>query len=901
MKKNFDRIGKGVSQISGIARWGFLGMTAAIAGVTYAAQKQEKAVAKLVQQMKNHGEATQENISALTGLASELQRVTQFGDEQIIAGQAMLASFNLTTQQIKELTPHMLNLAVMTENTTGQQADLAAVAKMVGVALGGQAGRLVQMGIAMTDAQKETLRLADADEKINILMQIFEENAGGLAEAVGTTLAGSLSKAKNAMGDLAEELGFLLSPVIIKACEAIVEKVREWKEAIQALTPEQKKLITQIVFLGTAALGAIGALGLFSTVARVVQGAGLIIAGTFGLITSPLGLIMVAVGALALAWAYNWGDIQGKTKAAWDFLKPIFQGIWEALSGIEKEMEKTTGTIEKETKKQASGWETALKVIKTIGLSLKEIFLGARDIIIEVLDALGLKWEGFRWIFATGLELLATDWGEFIEDWKAGIDIIKKWLDVKFKWTLEKIGEGWKWFTDTLIPWLWTWAETTFYWLLDLTDPVWDKFKGIMQWVKEHAILYFNWAIIKIGDTWDWLEKTLWPWVKKWGVKAFEWSLDLFKKVRNWLENTLIPWTEDFKDKTFKWTLDLFGNVWDKIKDLVEWLGKIPEILKPVREGMQEVGEAAEKIVSPKVIKDMSHLESEIRGQRIALEWASKGWATYDSVAKKWIASIAATFILFEHEITDIAAKAPLEFSQEFQKGFMRATPDIQKAILDAILSGDFERALSLAGVKAGKAFMGRSPGMLTELEEGTKETKKLLDRMLGDMDAMTKKIMKIFQPIIGLFETMFKGITDRMIASENETISQMGKDIKAFVDDILALMKGLFEGIEKRTNTWYEWQGRGIKKQLSLWQKFCKAVSKIWESISETIRSAFIDTTVDIITGVTSIQKGFVDLANTIYRFLVRALIDATIQAMATSQSMIQALKSIAAEVMTT
>lgn len=979
MKRSFDQIGRGVSEISGIARYGFLGMVAAIAGVTYEAQKEEKAVAKLVQQLKNHGEATQGNIDALTGLASALQRTTQFGDEQIIAGQAMLASFNLTTQQIKELTPHLLNLAIMTENTTGQQADLASVAKMVGVALGGQAGRLVQMGIAITEAQKKTLALANADEKINILMEIFQENAGGLAEATGKTLAGSLSKAKNAMSDLAEELGFLLEPVIVNACAAIVDKMSEWKEAVRSLTPEQKKLITQIVFLGTAALGAIGALGLFSTLARVVQAAGLIIAGTFGLITSPLGLIMLAVGALALAWTYNWGDIQGKTKAVWEFLKPIFQGIWDWLSDIGKEMEETTDTFKEGTEEQVGFWQNILKVFKVIGLTFIEIFKEMGAIAKEILKAMGFDWDKFveglkddienirywltkgwewsldkvkgawdwfinnvypgliddfqniwywlhkGWDWSLNKVKAAWKWFEdtlipFLEKWgkatlewtleKAGTvwdtimdffggvkdwiklkfswtlekvgpiwDAIigffadaKDWLVKKFSWTLEKAGEMWDWFTNTLIPMLWTWSETTFHWLLELGGTVWDKFKDIMQWVKERATMAFNWSLIKIGETWDWLTGKLWPWLKEWGVKAFEWGLQLIGNIWNWLKDILIPWVLEWKEKTFEWTLKLLGDAWEKIKQLLEWLKIIPKEMEGVAKVAEKTGKAIKQVAPVAIIKDLSHLESVIRGQKVALEYASKEWRKYSQVTKRQIAATAASFILFKKGITDIAAKAPYEFSDKFQKNFMKAKPKIQKAILDALTSGDFERALSLAGVKAGKAFLGQSPGMLTELEEGTKETKKLLDKMLGSMDDMTKKIMKIFQPIVGLFKTVF----DAILKIVEKFSPEAAAEIRALVDDVMVMMEGLFNAVEKRQNKWFQGWALLTDKGKSLWQKFCDIIGKVWGSICEAIRASFSDAMVAVIAGTQTVAEAFQALQKAVAVELAKIAVEA-------------------------
>jgi len=1075
MKRSFDQIGRGVSEISGIARWGFLGMTAAIAGVTYAAQKQEKAVAKLVQQLKNHGEATQENISALTGLASELQKVTQFGDEQIIAGQAMLASFNLTTQQIKELTPHLLNLAIMTENTTGQQADLASVAKMVGVALGGQAGRLVQMGIAITEAQKKTLALADADEKINILMEIFQENAGGLAEATGKTLAGSLSKAKNAMSDLAEELGFLLEPVIVNACAAIVDKMSEWKEAVRSLTPEQKKLITQIVFLGTAALGAIGALGLFAKLAVVVKAAGLIIAGTFGLITSPLGLIMLAVGALALAWAFNWGNIQGKTETVWKALAPIFQGIW---GWLQRSWNWTIDLIGKAWDWLQKGFpiitETLNKVwtwtIQTAGEAWKWLKEGVFPTIRETLDKIW-TWtiktagEAWKWIeteaFPEIKAMLDKIWTWTIKttgeawDWLKGeaFPFVFESLSKVWTWTIQTAGEAWKWLREGVIPYvienlskIWTWTIKTagdawkwlkegvfpkiteslgkaWTWTLNLSGDAWDwvkkslfpniekysgqawewvlNLKGFWVWmieklwpyIEDYAKMAWDWAAPKLTGAWKWIKDTLWPKIEEYTTKAWNWTMVLVGKTWSWIKDELWPalgkivrvtvefiqklvapekpeeqaesWVKKFKEylekteKTielkikFIWNLaEIVGSffkgfikgligefeedtvtpleiakiigkglidgirdyieaefrAWVWIQDIVEehiedWkkigeyigekigegLGwafkwwfkgfKVPEEFKLIKKGAEDTGEALKEMIPAGVIaqvkvldKDLSHLIPIIKGQKVALEYASKGWGTYNQVAKRQIAATAAAFILFEHGITDIAAKAPYEFSEKFEKNFMKAKPKIQKAILDALISGDLERALSLAGVKAGKAFLGQSPGMLTELEEGTKETKKLLDKMLGSMDDMTKKIMKIFQPIVGLFKTIFEAILKIVEKFSPEAAAE----IRALVDDVMAMMEGLFNTVEKRQNKWFQGWALLTDKGKSLWQKFCDIIGKVWGSICEAVKASFSDAMVAVIAGTQTIAEAFQALQKSVATQLAKMAVAA-------------------------
>lgn len=188
--------------------------------------KQEQALARLTSALKNQNEYTEENIKLLTDQAKALQRITTFGDEQIISAQAMLASFALTTDQIKEMTPRMLDLATMTAKTTGGQMDLEQAAKFVGMALGGQAGRLTQAGIRLDDYQKKSFQAADETERFNMLLEIFDQNAGGLAESVGKTATGSIQKFRNVIGDLQEKLGEALIPTIVFFTNAITKLIQ---------------------------------------------------------------------------------------------------------------------------------------------------------------------------------------------------------------------------------------------------------------------------------------------------------------------------------------------------------------------------------------------------------------------------------------------------------------------------------------------------------------------------------------------------------------------------------------------------------------------------------------------------------------------------------------------------
>ena len=209
-------------------------MIKVVKSLVIAYKAQEQAVARLTQALKNQNNLSKKNVKALIDQAKALQKVTQFGDEQIISGQAMLASFALNTEQIQALTPAMLDLAIMTQKTTGAQSDLESIAKLVGVALGGQAGRLVQMGIRLSEAEKKELNLADATEKVNVLLKIFQQNAGGLAEAVGGTATASIDQFKNAFGDLKEVLGELVMPALASFTTGLTKVINKLADYFKA-------------------------------------------------------------------------------------------------------------------------------------------------------------------------------------------------------------------------------------------------------------------------------------------------------------------------------------------------------------------------------------------------------------------------------------------------------------------------------------------------------------------------------------------------------------------------------------------------------------------------------------------------------------------------------------------
>ncbi|CCF83651.1 phage tail protein [Nitrolancea hollandica] len=79
--------------------------------------------------------------------------------------------------------------------------------------------------------------------------------------------------------------------------------------------------------------GLTTAFGAFFISAGATQGIlGSLIAILGGPVTVAIAAVAGTVALLAAAWVNNWGDIRGKTAAAWEILKSIFQSIQERFS-----------------------------------------------------------------------------------------------------------------------------------------------------------------------------------------------------------------------------------------------------------------------------------------------------------------------------------------------------------------------------------------------------------------------------------------------------------------------------------------------------------------------------------------------------------------------------------------
>lgn len=206
------------------------------------AKAQEEAETKLAGVLRATGEAAGFNAGELKEMASGLQSVTTYGDEAILGMQSVLLTFKGLQGEAFERTQE---LALDLSATFGQ--DLKSSAIQLGKALEDPKRGLTSLrriGVSFTGEQEKLIKsLVDAGEAAKaqgIILDTLEGQVGGVAREMAETTSGSITQMQNAMGDLKEEIGFViteafgpLAKIIKRNAEINAEYLRSLRELEQ--------------------------------------------------------------------------------------------------------------------------------------------------------------------------------------------------------------------------------------------------------------------------------------------------------------------------------------------------------------------------------------------------------------------------------------------------------------------------------------------------------------------------------------------------------------------------------------------------------------------------------------------------------------------------------------------
>lgn len=216
MKNLWLQVGAGIAAAQGVIR-GLKGMINFMKSTVEAAKVQEKAEIAMEAALRTTGREIQKNSQHYKMYASSIQRVTRFGDEEILKSQALLLQLtNLKQDGIDKATEAAVGLATVYDQ------DLSAATVLVGKALAGNYGALSRYGIKVDENLTASEKQASLLKQLSVMYERAKDEADSFTD---------VQKAiTNIWGDMKEQLG----NVLIKN-EDVRKSMSKTKEIMEAL------------------------------------------------------------------------------------------------------------------------------------------------------------------------------------------------------------------------------------------------------------------------------------------------------------------------------------------------------------------------------------------------------------------------------------------------------------------------------------------------------------------------------------------------------------------------------------------------------------------------------------------------------------------------------------------
>jgi hypothetical protein len=227
MKNNLGGFASGVLKKVGIAIASAFAVKAVVNFAKEASKlwdAQEEAEKKLGAMMKAQKVYSSENVEEMKKYASELQKITNYGDEAIMPIIANLSKARLSTDQLKEATKQYLNM-----QASGQSGDMMVKALEKPLEM---ASSLRRIGVFINE---ENLKGLDIEKQRAVVLDAIKSKYDGVAEA----MVEPDKQLANIIGDIKEQFGKIiddgLDPLRIQLVEIfsfVSDNIATWIEPI---------------------------------------------------------------------------------------------------------------------------------------------------------------------------------------------------------------------------------------------------------------------------------------------------------------------------------------------------------------------------------------------------------------------------------------------------------------------------------------------------------------------------------------------------------------------------------------------------------------------------------------------------------------------------------------------
>ena len=354
---------------------------------------QSAAETKLTEIYRTRMGVTQQAAQATIDYANALQKQGIIGDEVLLSGAQQLATFAQYPGTINSLLPAMGNLLAQQKGVNATAQDATQIGNLMGKVLQGQTGALKRVGITFTEAQEQVLKYGTEEERAAMLAQVITDNVGNMNKVMAETPEGKIQQMKNAFGDMAEQIGATLAPVLADLANWIstnlmpkLQSLIEWFQG----NPVAAKVIVAVA--GILAVGG----PLLILIGTLISSIGTIM-GILPLLAGPAGIVIAviaAVIAIGIALYKNWDTIKAKAGEIKDWIvekwTALKEGVVNAVNALKEGVSNAWNAIK----------STASSVWNGIKSTVSNIVNGIKSTVVSVFNAVKSSvtsiWNGIK-------------------------------------------------------------------------------------------------------------------------------------------------------------------------------------------------------------------------------------------------------------------------------------------------------------------------------------------------------------------------------------------------------------------------------------------------------------------------------------------------------------------------
>ena len=338
---NFAALATGIDA----AQRSFSQLQGAMQGLADAYAVQEVAETKLATVMQQRMGATDAEIQSIKDLAAAQQEIGVIGDEVQLSGAQQIATFLSEKDSLETLVPAMNNLLAQQKGLNATTGDAVQVGNLMGKAMMGQVDALKRVGITFTEAEANVMKYGTEQERAAMLAQIITNNVGEMNAKLAQTESGKQQQLANAIGDVKEQIGGLVNGAL-----PFVTIAAQSTAALASITTliTGVKTLSAVMYANAKAFAVSTAAYIKNKVATLAAAAaqGVVRAATIAwkaaqvvlnvvLSANPIGLVIMAIGALVSAVVYAYNNCESFRKIVnqvWEAIKPLATAIMDGLA-----------------------------------------------------------------------------------------------------------------------------------------------------------------------------------------------------------------------------------------------------------------------------------------------------------------------------------------------------------------------------------------------------------------------------------------------------------------------------------------------------------------------------------------------------------------------------------------